>query len=154
VLALANAYQMLAYRGIYRPASFHIGGLKARDSIYPANSTAIINDILTSSPNTPAYHTLITSDSWAIGSDAHYTMALWIAHNNNDDVLSTWLNIENELLQHTPSPAPKLPSKLIKRLIRFEPPIEAPRIELFLPDTDLSVINLPKAVSAMSALID
>ncbi|NOT18345.1 MAG: hypothetical protein HOP20_09815 [Sulfuriferula sp.] len=152
VLALANAYQMLAYRGVYRPASFHIGGLKTRDSIYPANSAAIINDILTSNASTPAYHTLITSDSWAIGSDAHYTMALWIAH--GDDVLNAWLNIENELLQHTPSPAPKLPSKLIKRLIRFEPAIEAPRIELFLPDTDLSVIKPPKAVSAMSAVMD
>ncbi len=159
LLTLANAYQMLANHGIYRPASFHVGGLSTATRIYPSTSSAIINDIL--STNQTTYYTLITDASWAIGADARYTLALWIA--NPEDVRSIWLQIEDDLHLHAPSAQPKLPGKLIKRAIRFEPAIEPARIELFLPGTEQAVFYspnqtnhelFPSFVSPMSAVIE
>ncbi|MEQ1668025.1 MAG: transglycosylase domain-containing protein [Sulfuriferula sp.] len=159
LLTLANAYQMLANRGIYRPASFHVGGLSTATRIYPSTSSAIINDILATNQTT--YYTLISDTSWAIGADARYTLALWVA--NPEDVRNTWLQIEDDLHLHAPSTPPKLPGKLIKRAIRFEPAIEPARIELFLPGTEQAVFYPPNQtnhelfssfVSPMSVVIE
>lgn len=161
LLTFANAYQMLANRGVYRPASFHVGGLSASTRIYPSTSSAIINDILTINQNAATYSTLISDTSWAIGADAHYTLALWIA--NPEDIRNTWFQIENHLRLRAPSSPPKLPSKLIKLAIRFEPAIEPPRTELFLPSTGQAVFYppnrtnhelFPNLVSPLSAFIE
>ena len=161
LLTLANAYQMLANQGVYRPASFHVGGLDVSTRVYPSTSSAIINDILTGNPNTPTYYALITDTSWAIGTNEYYTLALWVA--NPDDIRNTWLKIENHLHLRTPSNPPKLPSKLIKLAIRFEPAIESPRTELFISGTEPTVFQpdsqtnyelFPNSVSPTSAFFE
>ncbi|MFA5170172.1 MAG: transglycosylase domain-containing protein [Sulfuriferula sp.] len=145
LLALANAYQMLANHGLYYPASFHPGGIGLPTRVYSDTTSSVINDILTPNRDGTSYFTLISDNNWAIGADPHYTIALW--SEKSDDIRDLWLQIDEALTLNTPSYPPKLSNKLIRQAVQFEADVEPPRTELFLPNTATSFIAIPASIN-------
>ncbi|MHB1677070.1 MAG: transglycosylase domain-containing protein [Sulfuriferula sp.] len=157
LLSLANAYQALANQGMYRTASFRIGGAQKSQLVLSANASAIINNIL-ADPNahgaddiTPihgyAAYALAQNayQQWCIGSTGAVTVAVWMGNNDQKSItdpdnhaVAVWRSVINALNDGLfPGHAPKLPSDLVVEDISYEPPIEPPRKELFLPGTEL-----------------
>ncbi len=161
---LSNAYRALANGGVLKPTSLRLGGSNTATRVMPANVAAILSQILAdpqaapaTQPKLPGFAALKTvntadlSGSWSIGFTDRYTLGVWIGSLNGLPVATStdavpaaavWQALFNQL-KLSSSRAPRLPSGIVQQPIRFEPPIEAPRRELFLPGTEQSVITLP-----------
>jgi penicillin-binding protein 1C len=157
LLAIANAYQALADNGLYRPASFHVAGLNKPQQIMPIRAAAIVSNILTAQNLAIPKDAVDTTDYFALGSNAHYavgynvnyTVALWMDKSNPADTSDAWKRIYSGIESlHPVSQSPKLPDNLIIQAINFIPPIESPRLELFLPGTEQTVFSPPSTGDA------
>ena len=166
---LSNAYRALANGGVLKPTSLRVGGATNEASrVMPASIAAILTQILAdrqAAPDTQprprdfaavkAINLGNLSSSWSIGFTDRYTLGVWIGSLNDQPIVAAadtppaaavWQTLFNQL--NTPrSRAPRLPGGIVQQPVRFEPPIEAPRRELFLPGTEQSVITLPTDIT-------
>ncbi len=162
---LTNAYRALANGGLLKPTSLRVGGTTNEASrVMPASVAAILTQILAdrqAAPDTQprprdfaavkAINLGNLSGSWSIGFSDRYTLGVWIGSLNDQPIVASsdplpaavvWQTLFNQL--DTPrSRAPRLPGGIVQQSVRFDPPIEPPRRELFLPGTEQSVIGLP-----------
>lgn len=161
LLSLANAYQALANHGNYRAASLHIGGAGVNRAIMNADASAIVSNILTD-PDAHGDHRITPirgyaayavaqtgAEQWCVGSTGAATVAVWMgnidqshASASGNDAATAWRTVVNALNGGLyPAHTPKLPGDIVIENIHFDPPVEAPRQELFLPDTEPSQIS-------------
>lgn len=150
LLALANAYQAIANNGSYCAASFHVGGLNNPQRIMPVRVAVILGDILSNEPaysliqgiDFNNYYSAIHDQHYAAGFTENYTIAVW-TDDPTGTVAAIWQNITNDILRTRPSHPPKLPNNIVIQNVRYLPPIEPPRPELFLPGTEQSQFYIP-----------
>ena len=153
LLTIANAYQAIADKGLYRPASFHVAGLNKSQRVMPAKVAAIISNIMTGQPldsknpeiniDSNDYYALSSNAEYAVGFTANYTIALWMDDTAPTDIVDVWQRITREIIRLHPAHAPQIPANLAIRSVHFIPPVEAPRLELFLPGTEQTVFSPP-----------
>lgn len=158
LLTLANAYQAIADKGLYRPASFHVAGLNKSLRVMPAKVAAIISNIMTGQPldssnpenstDTHDYYALIRNTQYAVGFTPGCTIALWMENADPADMLDIWQRMAGEISRLHPAPAPQIPASLVVSNVHFIPPVEAPRMELFLPGTEQTTFSPPSVQSA------
>ncbi|HET9112904.1 MAG TPA: transglycosylase domain-containing protein [Burkholderiales bacterium] len=167
LLDLANAYQTLANRGVYRMAGLRTGGLSAGRTILSADASAIVSNILadpsahgdSAIPAVYGYASYASeqddNQQWCIGSTGSVTVAVWMGNGErkntdttNNHAAMVWRTVVNALNRGLyPSPAPKLPDDIVVQEIGYKPPIEPAREELFLPGTNLAY---PRSLSVES----
>ena len=151
LLNIANAYQTLANNGQYQPASFHVAGLNKPQRVMPVKAAAIISNILANQnvkdgsylSDVDTYYTLASRPQYAVGFTANYTIAVWIENPAALNAADIWQRITADITHLHPSHPPKLPNNLVIQNVRFNPPVEPPRPELFLPGTEQSVFSPP-----------
>lgn len=151
LLALANAYQTIANNGLNQPASFHVAGLGKTQRLMSAKAAAIVSNILSNQHtadndnvgNTDNYYTLSSSPQYAIGYTANYTIAVWMNNVSTANATDIWQSITSDLNRMYLSHAPKLSNGIVIQNVRFIPPIESSRQELFLPGTEQAVFSPP-----------
>ncbi|BBP04107.1 penicillin-binding protein 1C [Sulfuriferula plumbiphila] len=166
---LTNAYRVLANGGVLKPLSFHVGGAPGATQIMPAPVAAIVTDILAdnnaramkaglhSALTTSGFAAVKTGTSpdmrnnWCVGFSDKYTVGVWVGNISGEPMRDVsdvngaapvWQALISKLNTARPSRAPALPSGVIAQTVRFEPPLEPPRRELFLPGTEQSVVTL------------
>ena len=163
LLSVANAYQSLANHGLFRAASFHIGGMDKTQRLMSTDATAIISNILAD----PDAHgdTRLTHlrgyaaytqnqdeyQQWCVGSTGSVTLVVWMGNATHKTITdpdnhaaTAWTAIANALNDSLyPSAAPKLPGDLVVANINFVPPIEPPRQEFFIPGIQQTQFSPP-----------
>ncbi|HUW28800.1 MAG TPA: transglycosylase domain-containing protein [Sulfuriferula sp.] len=168
---LTNAYRVLANSGVLKPLSFQVGGVPGpgANQIMPAPVAAIVTDILADSNaratkagldsalTTSGFAAVKTGTSqdrrgnWCVGFSGKYTVGVWVGNvlgepmravSDTNGAAPVWQALINRLNTSHPGRTPTLPSGVIAQTVRFEPPLELPRRELFLPGTEQSVVTL------------
>jgi len=90
-------------------------------------------------------------NNWSVGFSDQYTVGVWVGNvsgksmRNVSDVngaARVWQALINKLNVAQPSRTPMLPGGVVVQTVHFEPPLEPPRRELFLPGTEQSVVTL------------
>jgi penicillin-binding protein 1C len=90
-------------------------------------------------------------DNWCVGFTPRYTVGVWVGNASGAPMREVsgvtgaapvWQAIVNRLHGAQPEPAPKPPAGLEAVPVRFEPAIEPPRKEWFLPGTALPMVVL------------
>ncbi len=169
LIDLTNAYRVLANGGVLKPLSFQVGGVPGANRIMPAPVAAIVTDILADnnarvmkagldSAVTPSGFAAVKTgtsqdrrDNWCVGFSDKYTVGVWLGNVSGEPMRDVsgvngaapvWQALIDKLNAARPSRAPVLPSGVIVQTVRFEPPLEPPRRELFLPGTEQSVVSL------------
>ncbi|MEO6145718.1 MAG: transglycosylase domain-containing protein [Sulfuriferula sp.] len=169
LINLTNAYRVLANGGMLKPPSFRVGGLTGSKQIMPAPVAAIITNILADSDaremkpgldsalttaGFAAVKTGISQDkhsNWSVGFSDKYTVGVWVGNVSGGTMLNVsdvngaarvWQTLINKLNAAQPSQIPALPGGVIAQTVRFVPPLESSRRELFLPGTEQSVASL------------
>ena len=173
--ALANAGVWSAPR--YSPATSKQSKANRRDGkrVLSAAASWIIGDIL-SDPEARAltfgFDNALTThgwaavktgtskdmrDNWCIGYSDRYTVGVWVGNASGDpmhDVSGVtgaapiWQAIMNRLQQGVISRPPKPPGDILMQTVRFEPAVEPPRREAFLPGTQMDLVALPEIEAA------
>jgi len=90
-------------------------------------------------------------DNWCVGFSRRYTVGVWIGnasgapmHNVSGmhGAAPVWLDLISALHAGAPERAPSAPEGLVRRAVRFEAGIEAPRDEWFIAGTERSRVAL------------
>jgi penicillin-binding protein 1C len=90
-------------------------------------------------------------DNWCLGYTPRYTVGVWVGNASGapmHDVSGitgaapVWQAVMNALQAEQPATPPEMPVGVERRVIRYEPPIEPERQEVFLAGTGLDVITL------------
>lgn len=166
---LTNAYRVLANGGTLKPPSFRVGGVPGANQVMPAPVAAIVTDILADNnarAMKPGLDSAVATsgfaavnagtspdrrDNWCVGFSDRYTVGVWLGNVSGDPMRAVssvngaaplWQALINKLNAGRDSHAPALPGGVIAQTVRFEPPLEPPRRELFLPGTEQSVVTL------------
>jgi penicillin-binding protein 1C len=165
LLDLANAYRALANGGLQKTVAWlpksPIASKSKRVMSRPA--AYIVGDILADkgaraltfgldSPlETRGWAAVKTGtskdmrDNWCLGYTPSYTVGVWVGNASGapmHDVSGitgaapVWQAVMNALQGEQPAAAPDMPKSVERRLIRFEPPFEPERQEIFLSGTD------------------
>ena len=174
LLDLANAYRTLANGGLLKPVAWlPKGPLAAKGKRVMARPAAwIVGDILAdksarsltfglASPlETRGWAAVKTGtskdmrDNWCLGYTPRYTVGVWVGNASGapmHDVSGitgaapVWQAVMNALQAEQPAIAPDMPVGVERRGIRYEPPIEPERQEVFLAGTGQDVITLAQA---------
>lgn len=180
LLALTNAYRVLANGGVRKPASFRAGSSAVGWRVMPAPVAAILTDILadpearTSFPgpdntlSTRGFSAVSNSSSkdrrnnWCVGFSGRYTVGVWLGNTSGEplrNVLEStgaapvWQALINRLNAIRPSRPPRLPAGVVAQSVRFEPALAPPRRELFLPGTEQSVVALAEADESVPRIL-
>ena len=168
----ANAYRTLANGGWYRPLRLRAKDETGSPRRILDEPTAfLVSDILADragravtfgldNPLTTRYWSAVKTgtskdlrDNWCIGFSRRYTVGVWVGNFEGDAMhevsgitgaAPVWLEIMDAL--HTgdwaTSPAPVPPEGLVQRTVRFDPAVEPPRFEWFLPGTETETVAL------------
>lgn len=160
LLALSNAYRMLANGGWWSPPRLTLGPSAAppgRRVFSPATSFVIADILADPAARAPGFGFASplsartwaavktgTSkgmrDNWAIGFSARYTVGVWVGNYSGapmwevsgvSGAAPVWRDIVEYLHAADPAPAPTAPPELVRATVVFHPPIEAPRDEWF-----------------------
>ena len=90
-------------------------------------------------------------DNWCIGFNQKYTVGVWVGNFEGDSMhevsgvtgaAPAWLEIMNALQEGQATQPPEPPGGLIRRDIRYEPPVEPPRWEWFIPGTETEFVRM------------
>ena len=175
---LANAYRSLANGGLWsRPRLLPApAGPPLRVGEAPA--VAVITDILADRAarsagfglDNPlasrAWSAVKTGtskdmrDNWCVGFTARHTVAVWVGNFDGapmhdvsgvSGAAPAWLDIVNAV-SGTRGGVPARPAELVSRRVRFEPPVEPERDELFLRGTDTDVVAVRPAVAPVARI--
>jgi penicillin-binding protein 1C len=165
-----NAYRSLANGGLWSPLRILADApATAPRRAMSEGAAYIVADILSDSagrsvtfgldsPLATRYWTAVKTgtskslrDNWCVGFSRRYTVGVWVGNFEGDSMRGVsgvsgaapaWLAIMNALHETEPSPAPDPPVGLVGRDIRYQPPIEPPRREWFLPGTESDLIRM------------
>jgi len=170
LLALANAYRTLANGGQWTPlrlARDHVLPGTPHRALDPA-ATFLVTDILADRSAragvfgleswlaTPYWSAAKTGtskdmrDNWCIGFTRRFTVAVWVGNASGaamhdvsgmSGAAPVWREIMDALPRAADSLPPRPPKGLTLRSIRFDPPVEPPRHEWFLPGTAMEVVT-------------
>jgi len=179
LLALTNAYRVLANGGQWRPVltQQQAGAKPAFSRVIKAalgsQSTAIVSDILADrsarvhtfgldSALATRYWTAVKTgtskdmrDNWCIGYSQRYTVGVWVGNAGGEPMhdvsgvsgaAPVWREVMDMLQRDRGTPRfrsvpPQVPKGVELRSIRFEPPIEPPRRELFISGTGQDIVR-------------
>ena len=170
LLEQANAYRTLANGGVFAPA--HVQWDKApvpARRVMAASAAFIVGDILAdpagramtfglSNPLATRFWAAVKTgtskdmrDNWCIGFNQKYTVGVWVGNFEGDSMhevsgvtgaAPAWLEIMNALQEGQATQPPEPPGGLICRDIRYEPPVEPPRWEWFIPGTETEFVRM------------
>ncbi len=172
LLEQVNAYRTLANAGLWSPLRLQPGDAAGpRRRVITEQTSFIVADILADragraitfgleNPLTTRYWTAVKTgtskdmrDNWCIGFSRRYTVGVWVGNFEGDSMHDVsgitgagpvWREIMDEL--HAADPAfsrpPEPPAGLAISEVRFEPALEPPRAEWFLPGTEVASIRL------------
>jgi len=173
---LVRAYLSLASDGLYRELKIlkKEGGKEGRqvmdrDSVFLIKSILSDRDArsltfdLENTLSTPFYSVAKTGtskdmrDNWCVGFSDRYTVGVWTGNFSGEPMYDVsgshgasqiWFAVMKELHRNVPSKALAVPDGIAKKRIRFEPPIEPPRIEYFIkgtePEGDVVYVSLER----------
>ena len=157
---LTNAYRALVNGGVLTPLSLLPGTKPAGQSVMDRAASYIVADILSdraarsitfglANPLTARFWAAVKTgtskdmrDNWCVGSSVRYTVGVWVGNFDGSPMWDVsgvtgaaplWLEIMKEL--PAAAGAPSQPPGVEAEQITFEPPVEAPRRELFVAGT-------------------
>lgn len=93
-------------------------------------------------------------DNWCLGYTPRYTVGVWVGNASGSPMHNVsgitgaapvWQAVMNALQAEQPAMPPEMPEGVVRRAIRYEPPIEPERQEVFLTGTAQDVITLALA---------
>ncbi|MBL8386214.1 MAG: penicillin-binding protein 1C [Burkholderiales bacterium] len=172
LLQLTNAYRMLANDGMWSAPRLTAGAAAApARRVYAAAAAHIVADILAdraaraatfglANPlETPFWSAVKTGtskdmrDNWAIGFSRRHTVGVWVGNAGGspmhdvsgvDGAAPVWHDLMLTLHRRAPAAAapPAAPPGVVAQRVRFEPPIEPPRTELFTAGSARAVVRL------------
>ena len=179
LLALTNAYRVLANQGRYSPVRTVIAeAAGVPKAVMDPAASFIVGDILAdrsarartfgleSALSTRIWSAVKTGtskdmrDNWCVGYSDRYTVGVWVGNASGAPMwdvsgVTGAAPVWQEVMQYlhatsgTPQHIPQKPAGVIAQAIRYQGQLEAPRNEYFLPGTEQSVI-----VTAQSDDID
>ena len=171
LLELTNAYRALANGGMWAPVRILPGetGTVAPRRVMDADSVNIVSDILAdpgarvvtfgfASPLDTRFWTAVKTgtskdmrDNWAVGFSERYTVGVWVGNFSGSPMWDVsgisgaapvWQEIMTYLHRDLPSRPSPSPAGVRRRVVRFEPPVEPTRAELFLAGTEVEMVRL------------
>jgi len=158
---LTNAYRTLANGGVLAPLTLTPGAKSAGQSVMDRGASYIVADILSdraarsitfglANPLAARFWAAVKTgtskgmrDNWCVGSSRRYTVGVWVGNFDGSPMWDVsgvsgaaplWLEIMNGL-HATDAVAPAPPPGVETAQVSFDPPVEAPRDELFLAGT-------------------
>ena len=158
---LTNAYRALVNGGVLSPLTVTFGAKGAGQSVMDRGASYIVADILSDRAARSITFGLANAlaarfwvavktgtskgmrDNWCVGSSRRYTVGVWVGNFDGSPMWDVsgvsgaaplWAEIMNSL-HATDAPAPVLPTGVEMAQVSFDPPVEAPRDELFLAGT-------------------
>jgi penicillin-binding protein 1C len=90
-------------------------------------------------------------DNWCIGYSARYTVGVWVGNFAGEPMWDVsgvtgaapvWRDVMDYLHRHAPAQPPQAPRGVLRRQVRFQPPVEPPREEWFLAGTETPEVAL------------
>jgi len=170
LLELTNAYRALANGGMWSSVRFMPGEtVQAPRRVMDAGAVHIVSDILAdagarvltfgfASPLETRFWAAVKTgtskdmrDNWAIGFSERYTVGVWVGNFAGDPMWDVsgisgaapvWHEVMSYLHREVPSRPPAPPAGVLRESVRFDPPIEPSRTELFLSGTETRTIRL------------
>jgi penicillin-binding protein 1C len=169
---LANAYRAIANAGMLAPVRLLPSDKAPSTRIMPAGVAFILSDILSdrsarslsfgleNALATRSWTAVKTGtskdmrDNWCIGFSDRYTVGVWVGNFDGSPMQDVsgisgaapiWRDLMQFLHADRASKAPKPTDGLIHREVHYQPAVEAPRQEWFLPGTDTGEVVLPEA---------
>ncbi|HEY4073813.1 MAG TPA: penicillin-binding protein 1C [Herbaspirillum sp.] len=183
LLALTNAYRSLANGGRYGPVRTALTDPKSVPvQVMDAGAAYVISDILSdrsarartfgleNALSTRIWTAVKTGtskdmrDNWCVGYSSRYTVGVWVGNASGAPMwdvsgVTGAAPIWQEVIQHlhardgSRSAPSAQPQDVLRQNISYQPPIEAPRTELFLRGTAQSLITLTKPGDATPSII-
>ncbi len=181
LLALANAYRVLANGGLSGPVRFIFDKAQGESRrVLGAPASYIVTDILADRGAralsfglenplaTRVWSAAKTGtskdmrDNWCVGFTSRYTVGVWVGNFSGAPMRDVsgatgaapiWRDIVHRLHAGEESLRPRAPSGLIEQTVRFEPAIEAERREWFIAGTQSSLVRAETATSSEAAMM-
>ena len=170
LLEQVNAYRALANGGVWSPLRFlpDTGGHSARRRVMSEEAAFLIGDVLSDeasrsvtfgldSPLATRYWSAVKTgtskdmrDNWCIGYSQRHTVGVWVGNFEGDAMREVsgvsgaapaWAMIMNGLMAEAIDSPPKVPDRLIRSTVRFDPPVEPERVEWFIAGTETSRVQ-------------
>ena len=180
LLELANAYRTLANGGLWSPVRVLPGGTgpAAPRRVLEAAAVHVVSDILAdpaaraltfgfASPLDTRFWAAVKTgtskdmrDNWAVGFSARYTVGVWVGNFSGramwdvsgiSGAAPVWQEVMAYLHREAPGRPPSPPPGVHRRVVRFEPPVEPTRAELFLAGTEVETVRLVTGARARIA---
>jgi penicillin-binding protein 1C len=165
---LTNAFRALSNGGVLAPLKLTPGAKSAAQRVADRAASYIVTDILSdraarsitfglSNPLAARFWAAVKTgtskdmrDNWCVGFSPRYTVGVWVGNFDGTPMWDVsgvtgaaplWLEIMNHLHPGGVS-APPLPPGIETVHVAFEPPVEAPRQELFLSGTAVERVEV------------
>jgi penicillin-binding protein 1C len=178
LLQLANAYRVLANGGLSSPPRLMPRDKGGAKRIMPAPVAFILGDILSdrsarslsfgleNALATRSWSAVKTGtskdmrDNWCIGFSDRFTVAVWVGNFDGSPMQDVsgvtgaapiWRDLMHFLHAGRAAKAPTAPGGLVRRLVSYEPAVEAARQEWFLPGTDTGEVRLAASAGESGA---
>jgi len=180
LLALTNAYRVLANGGMYSEPRF-LPDAQTADSrrVFGPQASYIIADILSDRSAralsfglenplaTRVWSAAKTGtskdmrDNWCVGFTSRYTVGVWVGNFSGAPMRDVsgvtgaapiWRDLVHRLHATTPSEQPRPPAGLVLQEVRFEPALEAGRADWFIAGTQTDSIVSHGAASPHAAV--
>ena len=167
---LTNAYRALANGGLWSPLRFEARQAQAPPRrVMDVNASYIVADILAdrtaravafglANPlETPFWTAVKTGtskdmrDNWTIGFSSRYTVGVWVGNASGSPMhdvsgvsgaAPVWRDVMLHLHRRTRAYEPAPPVGVVLQAVRFEPPIEPARTEIFVAGSEQAVVRL------------
>ena len=171
LLELANAYRALANGGLWSPVRVVPAANpgEAPRRVMDARAAHVVSDILAdpgarvptfgfASPLETRFWAAVKTgtskdmrDNWAVGYSARYTVGVWVGNFSGEPMWDVsgisgaapvWNEVVTYLHRDVPSRPEPAPEGVARTVVRFVPPIEPTRAELFLAGTEVATVRL------------
>jgi penicillin-binding protein 1C len=172
---LVNAYRALANGGQWSPLRVLPAPPGRARTVADAGAAWIVTDILSDrgarsasfgleNPLATPFWTAVKTgtskdmrDNWCIGVSRRFTVGVWVGNFDGSPMRDVsgvsgaapaWLAIMQRLHRNEATPAAPRPANVVLQRVRFSPPIEPERDEVFLRGTEVSEVVLAPSVGS------
>ena len=169
LLGLANAYRTLANGGMAGTPTLVPRAAETKRRVIGTGAGFIVSDILADraarsitfglrNDLTTTYWAAVKTgtskdmrDNWAVGYSDRYTVGVWVGNFDGRPMWDVsgvtgaaplWRDVMDYLHHDAPGKAPLAPDSVEQRHVRFDPGLEAPRLEWFIKGTATPVVAL------------